>query len=282
MKLEIATKRKQKMRLALMGKAGSGKTYSALLLAYGLCGDWRKIAIIDTEDKSASLYSHLGAYNTIEINSPFHPSMFMEAVDLAQSSNKEVIIIDSLSAEWIGEGGVHQWMNDPSWKEVIHEHRQLLSQITSARCHIICTVRIRQKLAKFDTSKRGFWNIIDLPVQQEGIEYPFTTVLRLDSHHAAQVVKDRTDVFNGTHPVQLTPFHGGMLAEWCNNGMSEVPSQLQQKIDACNTCNELQRLLFEENIDDVDQLEAFTKRRLEIESASLHIFSNDDQPRPAA
>lgn len=67
MQLRKSSKKQAKIKLALQGCAGSGKTYSALLLAYGLCGDWTKIAVIDSENNSADLYAHLGQYNVLPL-----------------------------------------------------------------------------------------------------------------------------------------------------------------------------------------------------------------------
>ena len=65
--LRVSSKKQAKIKLALQGCAGSGKTYSALLLAYGLTNDWTKIAIIDSENGSADLYASLGNYNVLPL-----------------------------------------------------------------------------------------------------------------------------------------------------------------------------------------------------------------------
>ena len=70
--LRVSSKKQAKIKLALQGCAGSGKTYSALLLAYGLCNNWTKIAIIDSEHGSADLYAHLGAYNVLSLSDILH------------------------------------------------------------------------------------------------------------------------------------------------------------------------------------------------------------------
>jgi len=73
MQLRKLSKKQAKIKLALKGCAGSGKTYSALLLAYGLCGDWTKIAVIDSENNSADLYAHLGQYNVLPLEGKYDP-----------------------------------------------------------------------------------------------------------------------------------------------------------------------------------------------------------------
>ena len=80
MNLRKSSKKQAKIKLALQGCAGSGKTYSALLLANGLCSDWTKIAVIDSENGSADLYAHLGSYNVLSLSDSFTPETYMEAI----------------------------------------------------------------------------------------------------------------------------------------------------------------------------------------------------------
>ena len=104
-KLKKAVRKQVKLRLGMSGASGFGKTYSALLLAYGMTNDWSKIAVIDTENKSASLYANLGEYNTLELSAPYSPELYTEAIKTCENAGMEVIIIDSISHEWEGKGG---------------------------------------------------------------------------------------------------------------------------------------------------------------------------------
>lgn len=100
MQLRVSSKKQAKIKLALQGCSGAGKTYSALLLAYGLCGDWTKIAIIDSENGSADLYANLGNYNVLSLQDNFTPETYMEAIGICEDAGMEVIIIDSISQCW--------------------------------------------------------------------------------------------------------------------------------------------------------------------------------------
>jgi adenylylsulfate kinase-like enzyme len=73
MQLQKAARKQSKIKLSISGSSRSGKTFSALLLAYGICGDWNKIAVLDSENYSASLYAHLGSFNVINLQEPFTP-----------------------------------------------------------------------------------------------------------------------------------------------------------------------------------------------------------------
>ena len=106
MQLQKANRQQTVIKLALQGPSGSGKTYSSLLLAYGLVGNWDKIAVIDTENNSSHLYSHLGNYNVLSLSEPFSPERYIEAIELCEKEGMKAIIIDSISQEWEGSGGI--------------------------------------------------------------------------------------------------------------------------------------------------------------------------------
>ena len=101
MEIRKSERKNAKIKLALQGSAGSGKTYSSLLLAKGLLGvDFSKIAIIDTENGSADLYAHLGNYNVISMDPPYSPERYIEAITLCEKAGMEVIVLDSISHCW--------------------------------------------------------------------------------------------------------------------------------------------------------------------------------------
>ena len=150
MQLQQAKRKRAKIKMALQGPSGSGKTYGALLIAYGLCGDWTKIAVIDTENHSAELYAHLGNYNTLSIASPYTPEKYCEAINLCEQAGMEVIILDSCSHEWDGSGGildVHGNMAGNSftnWSKLTPRHNAFIQSILQSSCHIIGTIRSKQ------------------------------------------------------------------------------------------------------------------------------------------
>lgn len=103
--IKKAVRKAKKLRVGLSAASGFGKTYSSLLLAKGLCkGDLSKVCVIDSEKDSASLYADLGAYSTINLEAPFSPERYIEAIEAAERAGFEVIIVDSITHEWEGEG----------------------------------------------------------------------------------------------------------------------------------------------------------------------------------
>ena len=99
MNLQKAERKQAVIKLALQGPSGSGKTYRSLLLARGLAGDWNKIAVIDTENNSSHLYSHLGSFNILSLCEPVSPERYIESLETCEKAGMSVIIIDSISPD---------------------------------------------------------------------------------------------------------------------------------------------------------------------------------------
>ena len=100
MNLFKSERRQAKIKLALQGVSGSGKTYSALLLAYGITNDWSKIAVIDAESGSSNCYALLGNYNVLTLSPPYTPESYMEALDVCVEAGVEIIIVDGIRRAW--------------------------------------------------------------------------------------------------------------------------------------------------------------------------------------
>ena len=151
MQLTDAKRSTVKIKLGIQAPSGAGKTMSALLLAKGLCGEWSKIAVIDSENKSSHLYAHLGNYKVLSLEPPFTPEKYTQAIDVCLSANIEVIIIDSVSHEWEGSGGileVHSSMMGNSfvnWNKLTPRHNSFIEKILQSPVHIIATIRAKQE-----------------------------------------------------------------------------------------------------------------------------------------
>src|SRR5688572_3154901 len=150
MQLQQASRKKAKIRLGLSAVSGAGKTYSAILIAQGLCGDLSKVAIIDTENGSADLYAHLGNYLVLPLAAPYSPERYIEAIRACEKQGVEVIIIDSISHEWEGKGGCLELADTLggqyqfAWKTLTPRHEAFKQAILHSPCHIITTVRRKQ------------------------------------------------------------------------------------------------------------------------------------------
>ena len=233
-----AERRKAKLRLAITGPAGSGKTYSALLIAFGIGG---KIALLDTENGSGDLYSSLGDYDVCSINAPFTVQKYIDAIKDAEKSGYDILILDSISAEWAGSGGllnVHTQLTSnnrnnsfSAWGQITPKHNAFIDAIIASKLHIICTIRSKTEYAQIQNEK-GKTEIKKIGlglVQREGIDYEFTTVFDLNQDHSVSVSKDRTSLFDG-QVFMITQEIGKQLKEWLDTGIEVIDEkELQER-----------------------------------------------------
>lgn len=244
MEIRKAERKKAKMKMALQGASGSGKTMSALLLAYGLCNDWNKILVIDTENGSADLYSNLGAYNVISIAQPFIPEKYIEALELAKSNDITVVIIDSISHCWDYLLELHSNMAGNSftnWGKITPRQNAFINAILQANVHVIATMRVKQdyvlnqKDGKYVPEKIGL-----KAVQRDGVDYEFTLVFDIDIKHNATASKDRTNLFVGRPEFKINSDTGKEILAWCNNGTDHI--EINKLIDECTNIDDLVEL----------------------------------------
>jgi len=231
MQLQKATRKKVKMRMNISGPSGAGKTYSALLLAYGITGDWNKIAVIDTENSSASLYEHLGPFNVIDLHAPFSPERYIEAINTCEKAGMEVTILDSSTHEWDGIGGCkdinehiakskfkgNSWS---AWSETSPRHDKFVERVLQCNMHVVTCTRSKMETVMTDDKKVKKLGMKD--IQREGWEYELTLSLNLDRDtHTATASKDRTEIFEGKDPFVITPETGKKIKAWCETGVEE-------------------------------------------------------------
>lgn len=220
MQLRPSTRREVKMKLALQGSSGSGKTYSSLLIAYGIVSDWSKIAVIDTENGSADLYAHLGEYNVLTLEAPYTPEKYIQAIDLCEASDMEVIIIDSISHCWDYLLDFHanlQGHSFANWAKVTPRQNCFIQRILNSRCHVICTMRSKQDYVLSERNGKMVPEKVGLKaVQRDNVDYEFTLVFDLDIKHNAVASKDRTGLFMNRPEFVITPQVGKLILNWCN------------------------------------------------------------------
>lgn len=223
-----AVRQVAKLRLALSGPSGSGKTYSALLIASGIV-PIEKVAVVDTENGSANLYANLGTYSVLTLHPPYTPKKYIEAIHAAEQEGFELVIIDSLSHAWNGEGGLLEQKDKATdakykgngwaaWREVTPEYNKLIETMLNSPCHIIATMRAKTEYMQDDSNgRKRIVKVGAAPIQRDGIEYEFTVVFDLSIDHVATVNKDRTRLFDGQYFVP-TPDVGKTLKQWLDAG----------------------------------------------------------------
>jgi hypothetical protein len=244
MKLQTAQRKRVKIKMGLQGPSGSGKTMSALLTALGLCNNWSKIAVIDTENHSAELYAHLGSYNVLPISPPFTPEKYIEALGVCQDAGMEVIIIDSLTHEWEYLLDYHSSLQGNSfanWSKVTPRHNEFVQKILQSSAHVIATMRTKQDYVLSEKNGKMVPEKVGLKtVQRDGMDYEFTLVFDLDIKNNATSSKDRTGMFFGKPEHKLSFETGKLINEWCNNGITV--GEIIDKIQKCKTVPELVNL----------------------------------------
>lgn len=225
MEIRKAERKKAKLRLGIAAPSGAGKTYSALLMAFGLGG---KVGLIDTEHGSGDLYADLGDYDIIPIEAPYTVDKYVKAIKAFEDAGYTTIIIDSLSHAWAGDGGLldkQGKMADrgtnsfAAWRTITPEHNNLVDSMLRSPCHIIATMRAKQEyvLEINDKGKQQPKKVGMAPVQREGMEYEFTVMLDVDMNHIASASKDRTSLFDGQF-FKIDKSTGEKLLGWLETG----------------------------------------------------------------
>lgn len=281
MELRQASRKKAKIKMGLQGPSGAGKTMSALLIAYGLCGAWSKIAVIDTENHSAELYAHLRDYYVLPMAAPFTPEKYVEAVSICEQAQIEVVIIDSITHEWDGTGGIldiHGAMAGNSytnWSKVTPRHNDFVQAMLQSPCHIISTIRAKQDYVLVEKNGKQVPEKVGLKgITRDGMDYEFTVVLELNCKNYAAATKDRTGLFTGKPEFIPTVDTGKAILHWCKMGIEVTKptpqEELLKAIAACTTSEQLLKLYYANPNFQESLLPEYTKRRQELLLTSKH------------
>lgn len=238
-----ARRERIKLMIGLAGPSGSGKTYSALQIAFGITGDWKKIAVIDTENGSALYYADhkdFGPFDHMpfphDIQDGYHPHNYCRAIEAVEADpNIEVVIIDSVSHEWEGRGGAIDIVDGigsgfSAWKIVTPLHNDFIDKMRNSRLHVIGCMRTKTDyvVEKNDKGKNAPRKIGLKVNQREGTDYEFGIVFDISITHFATVSKDRTSLFAGKGPFKITAAAGRQLLEWAKSGVEPAPKPAAQ------------------------------------------------------
>ena len=274
MQFTKAERKKAKLRLGLTGASGSGKTYSALMVAKGMGG---KVAVIDTEHGSASLYANDFDFDTLELEAPYTPERYIQAIEMAEQAGYNVLVIDSISHEWNGKGGCLE-INDnlaiqyfkgntwSAWSKTTPRHQAFIEKIISSKIHIIATMR--SKTETVQENKKVF-KVGMKSEQRDGVEYEFTTILDLNHEtHNATASKDRTKLFTDIDPFLINESIGEAMMNWLNTGADFYMSQENQAV-----LNKLLKKLPSDS-DIVTKIKAKYPSFAEVENAKFEVVKN--------
>ena len=216
-----AKRSKTFLKIAVTGPSGSGKTYSSLRLARGFVGDQGRIAVIDTENGSASNYDSLTDFDTLNIEPPFEHTKYVDAINAAIAEKYDILIIDSASHLWkwildyknkLDKRGGNGFTN---WHDAGQKLEAVIDVVLQSPIHIIFCMRSKTEYV-IETGEKGKQTPVKVglsPIMRDGIEYEFTTVFDIAIDHHATAGKDRTGLFVDKVE-QITEGTGRRLREW--------------------------------------------------------------------
>jgi hypothetical protein len=214
--------------MALHGLSGSGKTFSSLAIATGLGS---RIAVIDSEHGSSEKFADEFTFDVLPL-AQFDPRNYIDAIHAAEAEGYDVVIIDSLSHEWIGPGGTLEIVDKVTarsnsknayttgWREATPLHNALIDSIVRCKCHLIATMRVKSDYV-MTTNNRGGSEPVKMgltPVQRENMEYEFDIVGRITIEHKLIVEKTRYRAIDGEIIDRPGKAFGAQLLGWLSDG----------------------------------------------------------------
>lgn len=236
------------VKMTIAAVSGAGKTIASLLMAYGLCGRWERIAVADTEN-GRSLYAvgqrfgdvEIGQFMHCPIAPPYSPRRLTELVrQCGESGNFDVLVIDSLSKEWEGQGGTLEAVENAgagankfaAWKVPGDEHRRFIDAVQFSSMDVICTMRKKPKYDQIEQEKNGKTVMVPVkrgmePIARAGTEYEFDLAWSLERDgqvFSAFVDKDNTCLFGADAAGPITVAHGQRIREWVQGAASQIGS----------------------------------------------------------
>lgn len=214
-----ASRKQVFLKIGVDGPSGSGKTKGALTIATELAKHTgSRIAVIDSENGSASLYADSFDFDTCDIAAPHEITKLLGAVNAAVDAGYKVIVVDSISHYWenlLERKEAYDRMNPRSnsftnWKLFSAEWTRAMAALLAVKAHVVGTMRSKQAYELGEKDGRKSVTKVGLaPVVRDGTEYEFSLVFSLNSAHGAEATKDRTGLF------------GGRMLDLCNDGLSE-------------------------------------------------------------
>ena len=234
-----AVRRQRQARIGIIGPSGSGKTYTALQIATGLAGPNGRIAVIDTENYSSSLYADEFTFDVLNLET-FAPQTYTAAILAAEQAGYDVLIIDSLSHAWSGKDGALEQVDKAAarsrsgntfsaWREVTPMHNKMVDAIVRAKLHVIATMRAKTGYIIEQVQRNGRTvheprKIGLAPIQRDGMEYEFDIVADMDWDHRFIVSKSRASFLADAVLDKPGPELGEQIRAWLDTGEAAAPA----------------------------------------------------------
>lgn len=236
-----------KALVAICGVSGSGKTYTAIQIASGMVSDNSKIGFLDTENKRGSLYADIlkTPFLIGDLYAPFSPTRYAQAIKEFQEAGTEVLIIDSVSHEWEGEGGCDDIAQAPiiagkkmaNWVQAKSEHKKFMNALLQCDMHVILCVRAREKTDFKDPSKPVSLGI--QPVCEKNFMFEMmASMMMSDEGKTQKFIKMPSYLkeYFGTGNGYLGAEHGKKLKQWLDEGEKDSKDLSKFKSEMLMAC----------------------------------------------
>lgn len=232
--------------IGIAGVSGSGKTYTALKIARGMVSNASKIGFLDTENKRGSMYADIldAPFMIGDLYPPFSPTRYAQAIKEFQDDGIEVLVIDSVSHEWEGEGGCDDIANMkmgksnmPNWIGAKREHKSFMNTLLQCNMNIICCLRAREK-TDFKNPKEPVSLGIQ-PVCEKNFMFEMTASLLMENEGKTQKWMKMPSFFKeafGAGSGYLGEDTGKKIIEWINTGEQESPEVTRIKSEMLMAC----------------------------------------------
>ena len=249
-----ATKAAAKLRAAIFGPSGAGKTFTSLRVASGLAAGGT-VAVIDTERGSASKYADRFSFDVLELADQTIDG-YVAAIGEAAKAGYPVLVIDSLSHGWqtlleeVEKLAKAKYRGNTwsAWSEGTPLQRRLVQAILTYPGHVIATMRSKTEWTTVDNNGRKTPQRVGLaPEQGKGVEYEFDLLVEISTEHVANVIKDRTGKFQDKLIDKPGEDFGRDLASWLSDGLPAPVAAAPQparrgwleRVNAATTVEEL-------------------------------------------
>jgi len=240
--------------IGLIGPSGGGKTYTAMRLAKGICGD-NPFAVIDTEAGRAKHYAGLFKFDHGDLKPPFRPDAYTEAIKAADEAGYKAVVVDSCSHEWAGEGGILEWQEEEligmveramkrkenakewelmetfrmaSWIKPKTSHKHMIQRLLQVRANLILCFRAEDKIKMEKHPETGKMVVNSLgfqPVCSKEMPYELTVsfLLTPDKPGIPQPIKLQ-EQHKGLFPLgrQIDEGCGKAISEWAAGGATRT------------------------------------------------------------
>lgn len=261
--LQIITAKRQGARIVvgLAGISGSGKTFTALQLAYGLSnGDSSKIGFLDTENRRGSLYADILKNKNGEIQpfligdlfAPFSPQRYIDSLLEFQAAGVEVLIIDSVSHEWEGFGGCQEIAvaknpKFPDWKLAKGEHKRFINTLLASNFHVVVCIRAREKveIVKEKNQETGRMETVVRPlglqpIQEGNFMFEMTASLMMHEqgarHDVLKCPGELQSIFTGSGYIGAK--QGLFIRKWVDGAEQAVDPAIESARNTLQTITE--------------------------------------------